>query len=71
MSADHSPERPSWDCRLCGKAWPCDPAREDLVAALDRVGLAVYMWLNLEDAVMEVPRMPPSELFERFIAWTH
>ena len=71
MSADHTPDRPSWDCRSCGKAWPCDPAREDLVAEMDRVGLAIYMWMNLEDAVMEVPRMPTSELFERFIAWTH
>jgi hypothetical protein len=38
---------------------------------MDRVQLAVYMWLNLEDAVRELRATPPSELFERFIAWTH
>jgi hypothetical protein len=68
---DHPPTRPSWDCRACGKSWPCDPARERMICEMDRVALAIYMWLNLEDAVMELPTIPPSELFDRFISWTH
>ena len=27
---EHVAKRPSWDCRLCAKPWPCDPAREAL-----------------------------------------
>ena len=32
--------------------------------------LAIYMWLNLEEAALDMPRGPVSELFERFIHWT-
>ena len=67
---EHVAERPSWDCRVCGKAWPCDPAREALLIEMDRVALAIYMWLNLEEAVLETSLGPASELFERFIRWT-
>ena len=38
---------------------------------MDRVTLAVYMWVNLEEAVHDMPPGPVSELFERFIHWTH
>jgi hypothetical protein len=69
-AADHDPLRPLWDCRSCGKTWPCAPARESLSRKMDRVALAIYMWLNLEDAVVELSATPPSELFDRFIAWT-
>jgi hypothetical protein len=68
---DHEPARPSWDCRSCGKPWPCDPARERMIADLDPVALAITMWHILEDAVLELPGMPPGELFDRFISWTH
>ena len=68
---DHTAERPSWDCRSCGKPWPCDPARERLIAELDRVQLAIYMWVNLEEAAHDMPKGPADELFERFIKWTH
>jgi hypothetical protein len=68
---EHLPERPTWDCRRCGGNWPCVPARERLLSEIDRSSLAVYMWLNLHDAVMELDAMPVAELFDRFIAWTH
>jgi hypothetical protein len=68
---DHTADRPSWDCRACGKPWPCDPARERLAEEMDRISLAMYMWTNLEEAVADLPPGPPSELFERFIRWTH
>jgi hypothetical protein len=41
-----------------------------MCAEMDRVALAVYMWLNLEDAVLELADHPAGELFDRFIAWT-
>jgi hypothetical protein len=66
----HAPERPSWDCLACGQPWPCDPAREELKADLDRVSLAIYMWNQLEVAVRDLPPTPPAEIFERFIKWT-
>ncbi|MDT4990210.1 MAG: hypothetical protein QOH97_102 [Actinoplanes sp.] len=68
---EHTPQRPAWDCGGCGRSWPCDPAREQLIAEMDRINLSVYMWLNLEYAVSEIPAMPASELFDRFISWTH
>ncbi|MDT4992533.1 MAG: hypothetical protein QOH97_2425 [Actinoplanes sp.] len=68
---EHTPQRPIWECRACGESWPCDPARVQLIAEMDRINLAVYMWLNLEYAVLEIPAMPASELFDRFISWTH
>jgi hypothetical protein len=68
---DHTADRPSWDCRCCGQPWPCDPAREALIAEMDRVQLAIYMWVNLEEAVQDMPKGPADELFERFIKWTH
>ena len=68
---DHTAERPSWDCRVCGKPWPCDPAREVLIVEMDRVSLAIFMWVNLEEAVRDMPPGPASDLFDRFIRWTH
>ena len=70
-AAEHTAQRPSWDCRSCSKAWPCDPARERLISEMDRVSLAVFMWANLEEAAGQLLQTPPSELFERFIGWTH
>ncbi len=69
-SGEHIAARPSWDCLSCGKAWPCDPAREDLVTQLDPVQLAIYLWINLEEAAGDLPDMPVAEAFARFIAWT-
>lgn len=66
----HHPDRPSWDCVACGKPWPCDPAREHLARRLDAVGLAMYAWNRLEEAVGDLPYEPAGELFERFLAWT-
>jgi hypothetical protein len=67
---EHTAGRPSWDCRACGKPWPCDPARESLLSEMDRSSLAIYMWANLEEAVGNLPGGPPGELFDRFIHWT-
>jgi hypothetical protein len=66
----HVEERPSWDCRACGKDWPCGPAREQLAAAMDRVQLAMTMWGYLERFSRDSGPGPPVDAFDRFIAWT-
>jgi len=66
----HIAERPSWDCRSCGRPWPCDSARQALRAEMTRTPLAIYMCGNLDEAVRDLPASLPSELFERFIGWT-
>lgn len=68
--SEHVVHRPSWDCRACGRPWPCDPAREYLAQRLDSIGLAMYAWDHLDEAAGELPNAPPGELFERFLAWT-
>jgi hypothetical protein len=68
--SEHTAERPSWDCRVCGKPWPCDPARERLASTLSLTTLAMTMWTNLEEAAGDMPTMPVSEAFERFLNWT-
>lgn len=68
--AEHTPARPSWDCRSCGRPWPCGPARARLAHDRSRVDLAVLMWDHLEDAARDMPRAPASDLFDRFLRWT-
>jgi hypothetical protein len=66
----HQPGRPSWDCTGCGRPWPCDPVREELVSTMDAVQVAVYAGTQLEEAVRDLPATAPGELFDRFLAWT-
>jgi hypothetical protein len=60
-------------CAGCGQPYPCSPARVELgeTYAGDRVGLSVYMGMQLEHAAGDIGHTtPPAELFERFLAWT-
>ncbi|MET8150669.1 hypothetical protein ACIBSW_11315 [Actinoplanes sp. NPDC049668] len=70
MQVKHLAHRPTWDCASCGMPWPCDPARERLAAELGLVQLAMYMWANLEEAAGDLPDLPTTEAFDRFLAWT-
>jgi len=67
---DHPPSRPSWDCANCGKPWPCPAAREQLAAEMANTNLAMWMATTMVHAAEDVPAISPSELYERFIAWT-
>jgi hypothetical protein len=67
---EHLAARPSWDCRACGKPWPCDPAREELAATLSPIQLALYAAAHLSEAAPDMPTAPPAELYDRFMAWT-
>ncbi|GGN15074.1 hypothetical protein FHR83_004693 [Actinoplanes campanulatus] len=67
----HDPARKiDWDCLACGRPWPCDPAREDLLTTHDAVQLRIAMWDALEEAARILPHTPAAELFERFLHWT-
>jgi hypothetical protein len=64
----HDPARAvDWDCLTCGKEWPCDPAREELLATHDAVQLRMVMWKALEEAVHILPPTLPEMLFDRFL----
>lgn len=67
---EHNPDRPSWRCGVCGRPWPCDPARERLAEGRSRVDLAVVMWDHFDEAARDLPRVSVSELFDRFLRWT-
>lgn len=71
VQGEHIARRPTWDCRACCRPWPCHSAREALTIEMDRVTLAIYMRVNLEEAARDMPPAPASELFQRFIRWTH
>lgn len=70
-TVEHLWERPSWECRNCGDPWPCEPARVILAAESDRVSLALYMSGHLEQAVADLSKRPPHEMFDRFLRWIH
>ncbi|WP_433361907.1 hypothetical protein ACQPZX_29365 [Actinoplanes sp. CA-142083] len=68
----HVPQRPAWTCRVCGDEWPCNAARENLLAEKqdDPTGTAVLMWTYLESFIFDQGPGPLGDAFERFIAWT-
>jgi hypothetical protein len=71
VNAAHEPD-PAWDCRGCGKDWPCDEAREQLlIEYADRpVRLGEHMAEQLGRAASVLFAEPIDLLFERFIGWT-
>jgi hypothetical protein len=70
VTDDHPAARPSWDCAACGRPWPCDPAREQLAAEFSGTYLTLFLSVDMVDAARDNPGIPPSELHERFLAWT-
>ena len=70
-SMEHTPDRPSWDCRACHRAWPCGPARKRLRAEFSYFPsvLRIYLVDQLTTAAGELPDAKPAELYERFLAW--
>jgi hypothetical protein len=71
---EHLPGRPSWDCLVCDRSWPCANAKSDLAAQYARfpAGLAIYMASVMYDAVEDLTATgepTPADLYERFLAW--
>lgn len=72
-SDEHLPWRPRWGCRQCGQAWPCDPAKDVLLAEArrsSRTAVLVYLGICLHDAAPDLVRGTATpDLYERFVAW--
>ncbi|WJK38744.1 flavin reductase [Solwaraspora sp. WMMA2056] len=66
---DHVAVRPSWRCRVCGQPWPCDPAKAQLIAAYDRIGLCMYVAERSVEAAHDLPGLSPAVAYVRFLAW--
>ena len=71
---EHLPARPSWDCLVCGRSWPCATAKAELRTQYARfpAGLGIYMASVLYDAVEDLTvagEPTPADLYERFLAW--
>ncbi|WP_326553400.1 hypothetical protein [Micromonospora sp. NBC_01813] len=69
MSVEHLAARPSWQCRVCRDPWPCCAAKEQLVAAYDRIGLCIYLAVRSDDAARDLPGLTPVMAYVRFLAW--
>lgn len=71
MTAEHLPCRPSWRCSVCCGEWPCGSQRDDLTKEYtsDRLSLAHYLAICLDEAVQDLPRTPPADLYRRFLGW--
>ncbi|KUL39304.1 hypothetical protein ADL15_09940 [Actinoplanes awajinensis subsp. mycoplanecinus] len=72
---DHQGERPSWDCKVCGRPWPCAVAKVELAEQYQRFphGLVVYLSSCLIDAIDDWAAVPgglPPDLYERFLGWS-
>ena len=67
---EHLPDRPSWRCRVCDQAWPCELAKAGLRQTLDPVSLGIYAGAQLYAATGDLPGVAPEELWDRFVAWT-
>lgn len=65
----HLPTRPDWDCLVDGTPWPCDRAREILAAQIGRSRTVMLMGLFYAEAAEELPHVPISELYQRFLGW--
>jgi hypothetical protein len=71
---EHVAERPSWDCRVCGSAWPCPVAKNDLAEQFHRfpAGMSMFMASCLYEAIEDLAgsgESVPADLFERFLSW--
>ncbi len=66
----HMPRRPWWSCRECQAAWPCEPAKAALGREMSPTALAIYMTVQMGEAIKDLPAAKPGALWNRFLAWT-
>jgi hypothetical protein len=73
-AVEHLHKRPEWDCRSCGRPWPCAAARAALSAEF-RVYpsvLRIYMSAQMYDALRDMTtngQLAPPDLYDRFLSW--
>jgi hypothetical protein len=71
---EHVGDRPNWDCRVCGGAWPCATAKVELVEefGMPSSSLAFFLGSCLLEAIDDWAAGsggPPVDLYERFLGW--
>jgi hypothetical protein len=67
---DHRAKRPEWICDCCGEPWPCEPARDYLLADTGGgTALALVCWAYFEDYVNDMGPRPLGEAYRRFLGW--
>jgi hypothetical protein len=72
--SDHVGDRPTWDCRVCGRPWPCADAKSRLRDEFRTSPsfLSIYMSAQMIDAARDLTARgadPPADLYERFLLW--
>ena len=65
----HVPARPSWKCHSCATAWPCQPAKDDIMATSDRTSRMIYLSLHMADAIVDQPGADLDAIFKRLVGW--
>ena len=67
----HIADRPSWNCRSCGRAWPCHPARAHLWVEFrgNPTALRIYLVLNAVEAARDLPEVDRTAIDNRFVGW--
>lgn len=67
----HQPVRPTWCCAACGVDWPCPTRQRELARdhASARSRLGLVMARELEAAMTDLPEVPLSTLYLRFLGW--
>ncbi len=73
---EHTPQRPGWQCAVCGADWPCAPAKVALAEqhVNDKTALTIYLalryWEAIDDALDPGGIKIITHLRERFVGWT-
>ncbi len=70
---EHIAARPSWNCMICARPWPCLTAKKALREQyVWPTGLGLFMASCLYEAIesYSATRQPvPTDLYERFLGW--
>ena len=72
--SDHVGDRPTWDCRVCSRPWPCADAKSRLRDEFRTSPsfLSIYMSAQMIDAARDLTAHgadPLADLYERFLLW--
>ena len=67
----HEPVRPTWWCAACDEEWPCRHRRTQLSRECEgsRVTLALMLAQYFGEAAADLPNIPASVLYLRFLGW--
>src|SRR4051794_9273688 len=69
----HDAARPSWDCLVCEKPWPCTNAKVDLVEQYSRKPMMLWLFMSscMAEAIDDLRQSGgnPAGLYERFLSW--